>query len=263
MKKILIGLFLVAAPLMFAQTDTAGTAAVDASEHSFYLTPFIGLAQGGSFQIRDTQLTKGFQTVSLEGNDIYGLRFGMRMKKWPRAQLELSISRVKTVIEDNAKLFGESPAGEFPPGSTETLDVSITHGQIGFIWDLKASPAATRQDGTMQPFVLGAVGVTDISAFTPLPDEIALNVALGGGTRVWLSRNTALRFEVRGFWVDTDKDEAVTVPITNRDCTGACERTYRYSQGFSMIEATIGFTWGYDQIPYFDKLFKRKKKSDD
>lgn len=144
MKKILIGLFLVAAPLMFAQTETAEPEYADASEHSFYLTPFIGLAHGGSFQIRDTQLTNGFRTIGLEGNDMFGLRFGMRLKKWPRSQLEMSLSLEKTQLEDKDKLFGESPAGEFPAGRTDTLDVTIAHLQAGFIWDLKSVPSTLR-----------------------------------------------------------------------------------------------------------------------
>lgn len=275
MNKILIGLFLLAAPLMFAQTDSPDEEAATSTEqvaptkqaapleHRFYLTPFVGFADGGNIQIDDSQLTEGFKSVKISSGDIYGLRFGMRLQKWPQAQLEVSLSNQQTQVDDKDKLFAESPAGEFPAARTDTLDLKITNGQVALIWDLKSTPADMRQDGTLQPFVLAAIGVSAISATSPLPDENALNVSLGGGTRVWLSRNTALRFEVRGTWVDTDKGSSVTVPITNRDCEGECMRIYRYPNGFSLIEATVGFTWGYDQMPFLDKVFGRNKKSDD
>lgn len=259
MKKILIGLILAVAPLAFAQTDPVAESSASAKEaetleHMFTLTPYIGYVWGGEIEINDTQLTQGFKSVKMTPNDIYGLRFAMRIPRWPGFQLELSVGQEKTQFEDKAKLFAESPAGEFPPGRTDTLDVRVTHSHVSGVWNLTSTTPESRNEGTLQPFLTAGVGVTHFSAVAPIPKDTVPSIVGGGGTRLWLSPNTALRFDARAYLIGTSSSTNITVPITNRDCEGECLRTYRYPDGTVQFEVNIGFTWGYDRLPYVDKL---------
>jgi len=258
MRKILIGIILAVAPLAFAQTETvaegsAGSPDHMLGEHRFTLTPFIGYVWGGQIEINDTQLTQGFKSVKLTPNDIYGLRFGMRFEKWQSFQLELSVGQEKTQLEDKARLFGESPAGEFPPARTDTLDMKVTHSHVSGLWDLSTTTAREREDGAIQGFLLGGVGITHFNAYAPIPSDTVPSLVGGGGVKVWLSRNAALRFDARAYLIGSDKGSSNTVPITNRDCTGECLRTYRYPTGMAQVEVNLGFTWGYNSLPYLDR----------
>ena len=257
MKRILCGLILAVAPLAFAQTNPVDEGSTpppetEVAEHRFTLTPFIGYVWGGEIEINDTQLTQGFKSVKMTPNDIYGLRFATRFDKWPTFQLEFSIGQQKTQLEDKARLFGESPAGEFPAGRTDTLDMTVTHSHVAGVWDLKPTTPKSREDGAIQPFLLAGVGVTHFSAVVPVPGDTVPSIVGGGGTRVWLSRNSALRFDARAYLIGSDKGTSNTVPITNRDCEGECLRTYRYPTGMVQFEVNLGFTWGYDKLPYLD-----------
>lgn len=257
MKKILFGLILAVAPLAFAQTEPAAEEAAPAKgaetqEHMFTLTPYIGYVWGGEIEINDTQLTQGFKSVKMTPNDIYGLRFAMRMPKWPGFQLELSVGQEKTQFEDKAKLFAETPAGEYPPGRTDTLDVRVTHSHITGVWNLKETTRESRNEGQLQPFLTGGVGITHFSAVAPIPKDTVFSLVGGGGTRIWLSPNTAIRFDGRAYLIASSDSTTITVPITNRDCEGECLRTLRYPNGMVQFEFNIGFTWGYDRLPYLD-----------
>jgi hypothetical protein len=261
MKKILFGLILAVAPLTFAQTEpvTESSAPADESaivEHRFTLTPFIGYVWGGEIEINDTQLTQGFKSVKFTPNDTYGLRFAMRMPRWPGFQLELSAARQKTQLEDKAKLFAEDPAGEFPPGRTDTLDMRVTQMHASGIWNLRTLTEQQRTEGAGQPFLLGGVGITHFSAVAPIPEDTVLSFVGGGGTKIWLSPNTALRFDARAYLIGSDKGTSITVPITNLDCEGECLRTYRYPNGMIQFEVNLGFSWGYDSLPYLDRSKK-------
>jgi hypothetical protein len=261
MKKILFGLILAVAPLSFAQTDPVAEIhpadEAEIVEHRFMLTPYIGYVWGGQIEINDTQLTQGFKSVKLTPNDTYGLRFAMRLPRWPGFQLELSTSREKTQLEDKVKLFAEDPAGDFIPGRTDTLDMKVTHTHLSGIWNLRSTTPRQRAEGASQPFLLAGAGVTHFSAVAPIPKDTVFSVVGGGGTRLWLSPNTALRFEARAYMIGTDKGTSITVPIENLDCEGECLRTYRYPNGTVQFEVNLGFSWGYDALPYLDG---RKRK---
>lgn len=262
MKKILFGIILAAAPLAFAQSESTtgtSTAKEQIDEHSFMLTPFIGYAFGGEIEINDTQLTEGFKSVKMSPNDSIGLRFAMRSRRWPKWQLELSFGQEKTQFEDKAKLFAESPAGEFEPKSLETLDVRVSHAHATAVWNLRTTTPRTRKDGLTQPFLLGGVGITQFSATAPVPKDTVPSFVVGGGTRIWLTQNTALRFDARGYLMGTRTSKSNTVPITNIDCEGTCLRTYRYPSLSAQIEVNLGFTWGYKSLPYLDTMVERKK----
>lgn len=267
MNKILIGLILAVTPMAFAQDEVASEGAPPAEEseiieHGYSLTPFIGFAFGGGVEINDTQLTEGFKSVKITPGDNYGLRFDVRLEKWARTHVEFSVGQQRTQLEDKARLFAQEPAGPFPPDAIDTLDMRVTHGHASLLWDLSSTTPTDREAGTLQPFLLAGVGLTHFSATAPITSQVAPSVVGGGGTRLWLSRNTALRFEARGYLIGT-QEKASTVPITNRDCEGTCLRTYRYPTGQVQLELNVGFTWGYDRLPYVDKMFRRGEKSDD
>lgn len=266
MKKILIGLILAVTPMAFAQAESAqGAPPVEEPEiveHGYTLTPYLGFLWGGGIDVNDTQLTEGFKSVKITPGDALGLRFDMRFKRWPRTHLEFSVGQQSTQLEDKARLFAQEPAGPFPKDSIDTLDMNVTHGHVSLLWDLSSTTPQQREDGTLQSFVLAGAGLTHFGATAPITPQVAPSVVGGIGTRLWLSRNTALRFEARGYLIATS-EKSHTEPIVNRDCEGTCLRTYRYPKGQAQVEINLGFTWGYDELPYLDKLFNRDRKSDD
>lgn len=264
MKKILIGLILAVAPLASAQNEPMPASTEGKNEiveHGYSLTPFLGFAFGGQIEINDTQLTEGFKSVKITPGDDYGLRFDMRFKRWPSTHLEFSVGQQRTQLEDKARLFAQEPAGPFPPDAIDTLDMRVTHGHVSLLWDLSQLTPQQREDGTFQGFLLAGAGVSHFSATAPIESQMAGSIVGGGGTRLWLSRNTALRFEARAYLIAT-QEKASTVPITNRDCEGTCLRTYRYPTGMAQFEVNLGFTWGYDSLPYLDKMFGRDESDD-
>ncbi len=86
--------------------------------------------------------------------------------------------------------------GLFDP-SERLGDVEITyvHGGIYYEW----------LGGQVVPFISATAGVTRLDPkFADLEAEDRASASLGGGVKIFFSRNVGLRLEGRGYWTDLD-----------------------------------------------------------
>ncbi|MGA7615517.1 MAG: hypothetical protein WBX15_10100 [Thermoanaerobaculia bacterium] len=247
MKKILLALCLSVPSLVFAQ------------ESLFTITPSLGYMAGGGMRVRDSQLSGSrYIGVDISRSNVFGLRVGRRLLSHPAYQIELGVLNQSSQFVDRNRLFGEEPSGPFPAGDINVVNVNVTHWDAGVLWNFRGTSTPTaRAQGLLQPFATAAVGITHVSPSSPLPSTNAPSVSGGIGFDLWMTPTTALRFETRAHWVATDSGVRHTERITNRDCTGECTRVYRYPNGFGQVEAMIGFTWGFNRLPYLDDVVRR------
>lgn len=242
----------------------AAPVAAFGQEHRWQITPAVGLADGGRIRVDDSQLTDGFESVDIVRGDSLGLRLGRRLSRHPEMMLDLEVTRQKTQLEDNRRLFGETPGGPLPQGSIVALDTHLTHLHAGLSWNWRGETSpATRTRGAIQPFLAASAGLTHIGFTAPLDSTTAPSVAAGIGSNVWLSRNIALRIHARGMFIASGVGSGNSVPITNRDCTGECIRRYEYADFITQAQVTLGLTWGFDDIPYVNDFRSRASGGDD
>ncbi len=204
--------------------------AVSAQEHRFELTPTIGYRFGGSMILEENAFEPGVYEVDFATNGELGLRLGYLMT--PALELELMFSRQYTEFKDNQGLFGEDPGGFIPVEATNYLDVDVTTWQLGLVWHLLQGPT--------RPYLLVAVGQSNIHSVTILPDETALVYGLGAGVKLEFNARLGLLLEARFNWGDTDPNNSAVLEWEHRDCVGTCSYTYRYDDAFDQASLVAG-----------------------
>ena len=148
------------------------------------LTPFAGYRFGGEIKAENSN----FFLEDVEVDDDAAFGFALDLKIHKGLTIELMASR-----QDSAFV---SDTGLFDPQAT-VFDVEVTYYHVGVGW-------AWKKEG-FEPFVLGSIGITDLS-----PDEVTLrdeeefSASIGGGVKIWANPHLGFRFEGRGFWTDTD-----------------------------------------------------------
>jgi hypothetical protein len=222
-----------------------------AQERRFELTGSLGLATGGSIFVSDAFVTRNIDTeVDIISNASLGLKFDWTIT--PNLQIEFLTVKEQTQFEDESRLFGEIPGGDFPERAESLLDVDVDYYHAGVLWQW--------QRGRNNPFVVGSAGVTRIGAENlPLPADTRPSVSAGGGIKLAISERFAVRFEGRAFYTDTDENESATVRTEVRDCVDPpgpapgqpgvpfepCFRTYRYDDSLLQLEGSVGFTYKF------------------
>lgn len=164
------------------------------------LVPAVALAQPGRFELTPTagyRLAGDFDShddfgsgsnVKVDESAFYGVTFDIPLS--PYWQIELLANRQRTKFSTDEGLL--SP-------SDELGDVDLTFLHAGFLvqWG----------EGQVSPFFTGSMGITHIEPkFNSLDSDDRLSFSLGGGVKVFLSRNVGFRFEGRGYWTDLDTD---------------------------------------------------------
>ena len=215
------------------------------------ITPYTGYVTGGAMKVRDTQLLPGNQRVGIARGGVAGFRVELpsnrKLYKWKKPfNWEGSLQFRSSVFDDKQRLFGEDPAGPLNVGNTRQLDVRILTAHAGANWNIgKTLTTAEREDGGIERYLAATGGLSYIRTRLPLRDDIRPSISGGGGIRYWVSNNFGLRFDTRATLIASPLRQSKTVPITNRDCTGVCQRTYFYPRTMFELNATIGVIWGY------------------
>lgn len=200
----------VLSSVLLAAALSAALLAEPAAAVDWEVTPQVSYRSG------DYELEQGIACLAiytdcvLRGEPDAGAALGVILGVGVRPgwQLELLANRQETDLDARARLV---PVGPGVPELvfTEHLDFEVAHLQIG------ASRAFG--EGTVHPFVGGAVGVSrvELDAEEPDPRELALRVYLvedrseaafsasaGAGVKIHLSERLGLRLEGRAWWVD-------------------------------------------------------------
>ena len=164
-------------------------AAAFAGTHRFELTPMVGYQWGGKLSSQDTTIFD--EDVEAEDSQVYGVTFDIPLSS--DFQIELLASRQPTEFRFDEELFGPSH---------RVADVDISYYHVGFLWQ--------GGRGQVDPFFVVSVGGTTIDLQVPgATDETRFSASLGGGAKIFFSRNVGLRLEGRGFWTairDSDND---------------------------------------------------------
>jgi hypothetical protein len=150
--------------------------------------------------------------------------------------VELLASRQNGRLQDEYALFGEEPGGFFPQGDTGLLDYDLSSVHLGLLWHFTGG--ASRLYGVVSG------GFVQVDPTLPLPSERAFSLGTGGGLKMDLTDHQGLRFEIRGYWTDTDGDARATTQFTHPDCPSGADCTYTYlGRGeLIQIELTLGYS---------------------
>lgn len=155
------------------------------------VAPFIGQRYGGSFEDGNTlsMLDVGEATTK-------GLLLDFDTE--PNKQIEVFLSREATYLGAEGPLTGNP-----------LFHLTIDYYHIGGLYILPESDV-------LQPFVSGSIGLTRMTPDRPdLSAEDRLSLSLGGGTKVLLTRNFGLRFDVRAIYTALNANTAIF-------CSGGC-----------------------------------------
>lgn len=173
-RAVLVGLIILFPALVMAQGA------------SIELTPTIGYRWGGEILAEDNDLFA--VDVEVEDSQAFGLILDIPVTR--SLQIELLVDRQSTD-------FGQDRL--FSPDDFE-LGVDLTYYHVGVLWQWH-----TRD---LVPFVVGSVGLAQIEPdLAGVEDEERFSASIGGGFKVPITDHFGFRFELRGFWTDTDKGD--------------------------------------------------------
>jgi hypothetical protein len=156
------------------------------------IAPFIGHRFGGSFE--DSINSVGFEVADAAS---YGLLLDFDLE--PNKQIEIYMSRQNTQLSNGDPLFTPNPL----------FDLTIDYYHIGGLYML---PEGDR----VRPFVMGSFGLTRMA---PKPSNLSVenrfSLSIGGGAKIFFTRNLGMRFDVRGIYTALDSSTEVF-------CSGGC-----------------------------------------
>jgi hypothetical protein len=171
------------------------------------IAPFIGQRYGGSFA--DTNTGANFEVAD---DTAFGLVIDFDTE--PDKQIEVLLSRQNTYLSTGDPLFTGNPL----------FDLAIDYYHIGGLYML---PDFDR----VRPFVSGTFGLTRMAPKrADLTTENRLSLSLGGGAKIFITREFGLRFDVRAIYTALDSDTAVF-------CSGGCTIKV-ISSGFVQTEVS-------------------------
>jgi len=188
---------------VFALVTLSQAATVQAVE----IAPFIGHRFGGSFQ--DSISSTGFEVADAAS---YGLVLDFDLE--PNKQIEVYLSRQNTHLSTGDQLFTPNPL----------FDLTVDYYHIGGLYML---PDFDR----VRPFLTGTFGVTRMAPEPAnLTTEYRFSLSLGGGAKIFITKNLGLRFDLRGIYTALDSSTEVF-------CSGGCTIKLT-SSGFVQTEAS-------------------------
>jgi hypothetical protein len=171
------------------------------------ITPFIGQRYGGSFE--DSITAANFEVADAAA---YGLMLDFDLE--PDKQIEVYLSRQNTHLSTGDPLFTGQPL----------FDLAIDYYHIGGLYML---PEGDR----VRPFLTGTFGLTRMAPKpADLTTENRLSLSLGGGAKIFFTKNLGLRFDVRGIYTALNANAEVF-------CSGGCAIKV-YSSGFLQTEVS-------------------------
>lgn len=206
MRRILLLLSLLVPTFAFAQN------------HVLEVTPFGGYQWGGNISARSTDIFN--QDVNVSDSGSYGVLLDVPIDYG--FQLELLANHQETSLNTDSGLF--DPAAR-------VADINIDYYHAGFLWQFDPAP-------NVRPFMTMSLGLANLSLDLPnVSNEQRLSGSIGGGVKVFLNRNIGLRFEGRGFWTNTTKNE-------NHCCNGGYY-DYYYNDDLYQGEALVGVIFAF------------------
>jgi hypothetical protein len=156
------------------------------------IAPFIGHRFGGNFQ--DSVSSIGFEVADAAS---YGLLLDFDFE--PDKQIEIYMSRQNTQLSTGDQLFTPNPL----------FDLTIDYYHIGGLYML---PEGDR----VRPFVMGSFGLTRMA---PKPANLSVenrfSLSIGGGAKIFFTKNIGMRLDVRGIYTALDSSTEVF-------CSGGC-----------------------------------------
>ena len=180
---------------------------VSSAEQTVEVAPFIGHVYGGSFE--DSITSANFEVADAAA---YGLVVDFDLE--PDKQIEILLSRQNTNLSTNDPLFTGNPL----------FNLTIDYYHIGGLYML---PDFER----VRPFVSGTFGLTRMAPDrADLTTENRFSLSLGGGAKIFFTKNLGLRFDVRGIYTALNADTAIF-------CSGGCAIKVN-SSGFVQTEVS-------------------------
>ena len=171
------------------------------------VAPFTGHRFGGSFE--DSITSANFEVADAAA---YGLVLDFDLE--PDKQIEVLLSRQNTHLSTNDPLFTGNPL----------FDLTIDYYQIGGLYML---PVGDR----VRPFLTGTFGLTRMDPKpADLTTENRFSLSVGGGAKIFFTKNLGLRFDLRGIYTSLNANTEVF-------CSGGCTIKLN-SSGFVQTEAS-------------------------
>jgi hypothetical protein len=136
--------------------------------------------------------------------------------------LELLASQQSTELRFDQGLFG---------GDADIADLDVTYFHVGML--------VQGDNPEVTPFFVASAGATRLDPDVPGADtESRFSVSLGGGVKVFFSRNIGLRFEGRGFWTAIDDSD-------DDFCDRGCDWDDYDNDDLTQGQASLGliFAW--------------------
>jgi hypothetical protein len=202
--KHIAAIILVLALASIPGVSSAAPAASATQAVGVEVTPFAGHRYGGSFVDANTG-------ASFEVADANAFGLVLDFDSEPDKQIEVFLSRQNTHLSTTGTFTGNP-----------LFDLTIDYYHIGGLYML---PDFDR----VRPFVSGTFGLTRMAPKrADLSTENRFSISLGGGAKIFFSRNLGLRFDVRGIYTAMNSDSAVF-------CSGGCTIKVN-SSGFVQTE---------------------------
>lgn len=146
------------------------------------ITPTVGFRWGGEIRAEDT--TTLDRDARLEEGHSLGLVVDIPVSD--HLQIELLADHQRTGL-GNSRLFGPTE---------HKFDLDLDYYHVGALYQWKTK--------TVTPYVVGSMGIADLDPRDAFNSGARrFSCSLGGGVKVPLSANLAVRFEGRSFWTDT------------------------------------------------------------
>jgi hypothetical protein len=179
---------------------------IASAAHAVEIAPYTGHRYGGSFM--DSNTSADFEVVDASS---YGLVLDFDLE--PDKQIEFLLSRQNSHLSTSGTFTGNP-----------LFDLTIDYYHIGGLYMM---PEGER----VRPFLSGTIGLTRMAPNrADLTTENRLSLSLGGGAKIFVTRNLGLRFDVRGIYTALDANAEVF-------CSGGCSIKV-YSSGFVQTEVS-------------------------
>lgn len=179
-----------------------GALASAAAAQRIEITPFVGYRFGGELEGEIGGLRPDILTPDLEADDGESLGVVVDLALALGLQLEFLVERQETDLQVDLGLFSGA--------ALTRLDIDYYHLGLVYQWPI----------GPVHPFVGGSLGITRFAPdLAGLDDATRPSGSLGGGVKIFISKNLGFRVEGRLFsTLIEDDDLAFCGPL------GSCGR---------------------------------------
>jgi opacity protein-like surface antigen len=180
----------------------------------FELTPFLGYRLGGNLEIMGSS-----ETVHASDHSVFGTELSMRLDE--QSQCGLFYSRQSTTTHSIAGL-----------------------GRVGLkVEYIHLDAMLTTEYHSLYPYLIGATGLTRLAVDAPeTHDNTLFSIALGGGLRIPVRSNIAVRLEARAYMTFIDTNSSVF--CSSGASGGACVLVARGST-FVQYDVLVGAAFAF------------------